>query len=139
MITPEELAKMSLPEKVKQHAKDVMETENNPRYLRLSYQVVGGPRDGVHEASYPAGEGEFIYDFLLGGGSLGYPLKPTKIGQAVYKVAEIVGAQVSFLDFTYARFNKRINPDAIEEAFYPIWEESEMMKAQERERGKDTK
>jgi len=139
-ITPEELAKMPPREKARQHAQDVIKTENNPKYLRLGYCSVNtySGASESREATYPAEEGEFTYDFLLGGGSLGYPLRPTKIGRAVYRVAEIVNAKVSFLDFTFARFNKRITPEAIEEAFYPVWEESDRMIALEKE-SKDKK
>ena len=133
MVTKEELAQMSLAEKVRHHAQNVVATENS-RQLGLRFQRVNA-YSGVSDdsqATYPAGEGEFIYDFLLGGGSLGHPMQPTEIGQAVYRVAELVGAKVSFLDFTYARFNKKITPEVVEKAFYPIWEKSERMKSQER-------
>lgn len=128
-ITKEQLDRMSLPEKVSQHAKDVMKTENNPRFLKMNYQFIGGPLDGEHQAQYLPKEGQYIYDFLFGGGSLGHFLNPTITGEGVIKVAELVGTGVSFLDFTFARFGMRINQEAIERAFYPIWEMSDKLHA----------
>ncbi|RJQ24448.1 hypothetical protein C4577_07755 [Candidatus Parcubacteria bacterium] len=127
-VTYEELQKMSLPEKVHRHALDVMETENNVECLRGDFQVVGGVQDGVHQAEHSAAEGEYVYDFLFGGGSLGHPLRPSIFGEGVLKVAELVGTNVAFLDFTYARFEKKINPAAIERAFFPVFEMSERLK-----------
>lgn len=127
--TQEQLDKMSLPEKVSQHAKDVMATENSSRFLRMSFEVVGGFQDGEHQVDYPTREGQYTYDFLLGSGSLGHPLRPTIVGKSVLKVAELVDTSVSFLDFTYARFSERINQEAIEKAFFPVWEMSERLKA----------
>jgi hypothetical protein len=127
--TKEQLSRMSLPEKVSQHAKDIMETENNPKFLKMNFQIVGGIRDGQYQTRYPDEEGKYVYDFLFGGGSLGHPFKPTIIGEAVYTVAMLVDTQVSFLDFTFARFGKRINQAVIKKAFYPIWEMSEKLKA----------
>lgn len=132
MIASEELSKLSLEEKVKQHARDVMETENNPEYLNLEFVTSNFIKEEKQVAKYHAEEGKFIYNFLLGFGSLGHPIKPSKIGNAVYEVARQVGAKVSFLDFTYAEFDKKINPEAIEKAFYPIWEESERLKAKDK-------
>ncbi len=131
-VTPEELAQMTLPEKVKRHALDVMRTHNNPQYLRMGYQRVGGSLDGNHVATYVTEEESHVYDFLFGGGSLGHPMKPSIVGEAVYEVARLVEARVMFLDFTFADFTKEINAEAIETAFYPIFEQSENMKAQDR-------
>ncbi len=106
-ITPEELDKMSLSEKTKRYAADVVETE---RSLEKDW---------------------YAYDFLLGNGSLGYPFKPSKIGLAVERVAGQLGLSVAWnMENSWAKFEGRITPEAVEEAFYPIWEESERMKKQ---------
>ena len=125
-MTKEEFDKLSFEEKVRVYAKDVMATENSD--LRLGYTRESIDEDGNREsekcsATYPAGEGEYTYSFLFGGGCLGHPRQPSLIGRAVCRIAKDLNAGVSFKDFTYATFNKKLNQEVIEKEFKEVWEE----------------
>ena len=120
MIRPEEFNSLPIEVRAKQYAQAVLATENNPEFLRLSGEIYGGPQDGQTEFTYSSRPGEYTYSFLAGGGCLGHPSKPTILGEAALKLAEFREAEVSFMDFTFPKFNKPLNEEVLIEVFIPI-------------------
>jgi len=113
MVTTEELDKMTTEAKTRSYARDVKATENS---------------DELRMRGYPARDEEFVYDLLLGGGVLGHPLRPTRVGEICYRMAETLGTTVMFLDFSLPQFGKSLTEDGIYEAFYPFWLASDKAK-----------
>lgn len=108
MTTEADLAKMTLPEKVRSYAKDVLatETQNGDRF---QYSFL-----------FSCGVGYIPMGILSG--------RATDIGKLAVDVATKLHTTIHSVDFKLASFGTQLTEDSIYEAFYSFFEKSDGLK-----------